>query len=151
MTAHIPPGAKAPGLEVGDSFRGWFESQLGQFRERVNVNTGDLTEATWDGRAIALLFNDASKSLPLANAIWRTFYPFCQPGHSLIIEQNFAHFSTPWTHLFHWRFRDTLEPLLYLPESTSVVFRPSKALMFDRDLSFSDFSDGEIEAASNGR
>jgi hypothetical protein len=134
-------------LKAGDSFLPWFESQLGPLLARVHVVAGDLSQASWDGGAISLLFNDASKSWPLANSLWRTFYPHCLPNRSLVVEQDYAHYYTFWIHLLHWRYRDAFAQGTYVPGSTSVVFRPLQTIVFERDLDFSDFSEQDITDA----
>lgn len=139
-------------LRPGDSFQALFESRLGAHRERVEVTAGDLTRLAWPAAAgpIALLFNDASKSWELANALLRNFYPHLQPGSSLVVEQDFVHYYTPWVHLLHWRLRDDFEPVVHVPYSGSMVFRPRRAITHPaggRDLDFADFADDEIAAA----
>jgi len=143
--------AHAGTLRRGDSFRPLFERLVGPYLAQLEVTAGDLTRLTWgSGAPIALLFNDASKSWALANALLRNFYPFVVPGRGLVVEQDFVHFYTPWVHLLHWRLRDAFEPVVHVPYSGSMVFRAVAALAHPagaRDLDFGDFDESEIEAA----
>jgi hypothetical protein len=137
-------------LRPGDSFQPLFEARLGRYLERIETTAGDLTQLAWGGETIELLFNDASKSWALANALLRNFYPALLPGHSLVVEQDFAHYFTPWVHLLHWRLRDAFEPVVHVPYSGSMAFRPLRAIAHptgSRDLDFADFPDDEIAAA----
>jgi hypothetical protein len=144
-------GTSAAGtFAPGDSFLPLFETRLGALRGRVVVHPGDLTRESWSGGRIALLFQDASKSWELANATLRHFYPHLEPGRSVFVEQDFAHYYTPWVHLIHWRLRDQVEPLLHVPWSSSMAFRPRTRLAHPaggRDLGFADFDAEEIAAA----
>ena len=96
------------------------------------------------------LFNDASKSLALANGIVRDFYPWLLPGRSLRVEQDFAHFYTPWVHLIHYRYRRFFEPVTHIPYSGSAVFRLAKAIpgeMTAEPVEFGAFSEREVDEA----
>ncbi|CAN5899454.1 hypothetical protein BH23ACT5_BH23ACT5_10640 [soil metagenome] len=147
MSDAVGDHTEAAHLQPGDSFLPLFEAQLAEGRERVEVRSGNLADAVWEGGPIALLFNDASKSWRLANAIWQTFYAQCPPHTSLIVEQDFAHFYTPWINLLHWRSRHWLEPVLFIPRSPSVVFRPVAPFAATGQLDFADFSDEEVAEA----
>ena len=142
--------AEAGTIAPGASFLPLFERRLGAHRGRVEVVAGDLTEIGWQpGGPIAFLFNDAAKSWALANALLRSFYPALAPG-ALLVEQDFAHFFTPWVHLVHWRLREALEPLVHVPFSGSMAFRVLRPLAHPaglRDLDFADFAAEEVEAA----
>lgn len=138
-------------LRPGDSFQPLFEALVGAYRARLDVTAGDLTRLAWSARQpIALLFNDASKSWALANALLRNFYPHLIAGRGLVVEQDFVHFYTPWVHLLHWRLRDAFEPVLHVPYSGSMVFRAVRPVAHpagERDLDFADFDEAEIAAA----
>ncbi|HSM51248.1 MAG TPA: hypothetical protein VLA75_07605 [Thermoanaerobaculia bacterium] len=143
--------ADAGTIAPGASFLPLFERRLGAHRDRVEIVAGDLTELGWErGGPIAFLFNDAAKSWALANALLRSFYPALTPGSSLLVEQDFAHFFTPWVHLIHWRLREAFEPVVHVPFSGSMVFRVRRQVAHptgSRDLGFADFGEEEIEAA----
>jgi hypothetical protein len=137
-------------LRPGDSFLPLFEARLGEHRARIETIAADLTRTSWSGGPIELLFNDASKSWALANALLREFYPALIPGRSVVVEQDFAHYYTPWVHLLHWRLRDAFEPVVHVPWSGSMAFRPLREIAHPaggRDLDFADFDAAEIAAA----
>jgi hypothetical protein len=73
---------------------------------------------------------DAMKSWRLANAITRSFVPKVIPGRGLVVQQDFGyhHASTATNYLFMWALREWLEPVLQVPNSSSVVFFLTKRL-----------------------
>lgn len=143
--------ALAGKLREGESFQPQFEERVAAYRDAIDVRPGDLTRLRWDpARPIELAFNDASKSWALANNLLRHFYPSLVPGVARLVEQDFAHFFTPWVHLIHWRLRDAFEPVVHVPYSGSMVFRPLRRIehpLAARDFDFADFSEAEIDAA----
>jgi len=138
-------------LAAGASFLPEFESRISPWRQAVVTHPGDLVVQGWGpARPIDLLFNDASKSFDLANAVVRDFWPALVPGRSLVVEQDFVHFYTPWVHLIHERVRDCFEPVIHIPWSGSMVFRlarPLPAERISRPFAFDDFTAEEIERA----
>lgn len=141
----------AGALRPGDSFLPQFEERTRRFASRLVTHAGDLQELGWpEGQPIELLFNDAAKSWELANAVRRDFLPFLQPESSLLVEQDFCHYFTPWVHLLRFRLRDHLEPVLAIPYSGSMIFRVTRAIpreLVEAPLGFDDFGAEEVEQA----
>lgn len=134
----------------GDSFREEFERRCSPWRDRIEVCSCDLTAFEWTGGPIEFVLVDAMKSWPLANAIARTFYSHLIPGVSVLVHQDFSHYYTSWIHLQMFRLRDYFEPMADLDSSCSLVFRltrPIPASLLRSELSFTDFSDRDIDAA----
>ena len=137
-------------LAPGSSFLPEFERRIAPWRGLVTTHPGDLNRVGWpSGRPLALVFNDAAKTLELGNSIRRDFLPHLVPGQGYLVEQDFAHFFTPWVHLSHWRLRNYFAPVLHVPYSGSMVFRLEQAIPPDRlaPLALEDFADDEIDAA----
>jgi hypothetical protein len=138
-------------LREGDSFLPQFEEQIAPWRSWIQVFPGDLTVLGWPlAKPIELLFNDAAKSWALANAIKRDFFPSLLPGVSVVVEQDFSHYFTPWVHLLQFRLREHFEPLLAIPFSASMAFRVLSIPPADQlahSFSFEDFPEEEITAA----
>lgn len=139
------------GLDEGDSFEPLFLRQLGDLAALVTPHAGDLAAATWPpGAQIALLFHDAAKTPELDLAVRRAFFPALSPGSSLLIDQDFAHWFAPWVHLSRFRLRASLEPLLHLPASGSLVFRvaaPFEVAELERPVVAEALDDAEVAAA----
>ncbi len=138
-------------LKPGDSFLDEFLERSRPWEPLIEVHPGDLTELGWrPGRPIEFLFNDASKSWELAAAIVRDFYPSLIPGRTIVVEQDFAHFYTPWVHLIRHRFRDCFEPVSHIRFSGSAVFRQTDPIAPDRlaePVEFAAFTEQQIEEA----
>ncbi|MFN7940320.1 MAG: hypothetical protein U0X73_01870 [Thermoanaerobaculia bacterium] len=137
-------------LAPGSSFLPQFEQRIAPWRELVTIHAGDLNVVGWPfGQPLALVFNDASKTLELGNSIRRDFVPCLIPGSGILVEQDFAHFFTPWVHLSHWRLREYFAPVLHVPYSGSMVFRLERAIpaAMLTPLAFEDFDEAEIDAA----
>ncbi len=137
-------------LTPGASFLPQFEERIAPWSALVRAHPGDLNSIGWPpARPLELVFNDAAKTLGLGNAIRRDFFPALIPQDGYVVEQDFAHFYTPWVHLSQWRLREYFSPVVYVPYSGSMVFRLEREIPADRlaPLSFDDFDDDEIDAA----
>ena len=138
-------------LRPGDSFLDEFRARTRPWEQLIAVHPGDLVELGWvGGGPIEFAFNDASKSWELAGAIVRDFYPSFIPGKTVCVEQDFAHFYTPWVHLVRHRFRDYFEPVSHIRFSGSAVFRQTHAVPPDllvAPVEFKAFTNAQIEAA----
>jgi hypothetical protein len=145
MHDHLPVD-----LAEGASFRPEFERLIAEVADQVTVHAADLSRVGWEERRpIALLFHDAAKSWELENHVRGSFFPWLVPGKSLLVDQDFAHWFTPWVHLVRHRMRDALEPILHVPASGSFVFRlvaPIPEAML-APLTVDDFPGAEIDAA----
>jgi len=135
----------------GDSFLNEFLEQTRPWERLIEVHPGDLVTLGWEpGLPIEFLFDDASKSWELAAAIVRDFYPSFIAGRTVCVEQDFAHFYTPWVHLIRRRFRDYFEPVSHIRYSGSAVFRQTHPVpedLLQAPITFDAFSEVEIEGA----
>lgn len=134
----------------GDSFIDEFEKRTSEFGDLIETRAGDLKAIGWDRGVIEFLLVDAMKDFDMAGSIVKDFYPHLIECSSLVFHQDFAHYFTPWIHLIHWRFRDHFEFVEEIPQSTSVVFKCTRAIPqsdAERELSFAAFTDDDVEAA----
>lgn len=134
----------------GQSFVQEFRKAVASWKDSVVVQEGDLTKLAWTGNQIEFLFIDAMKSWELARAICINFFPSLIPGVSLLVQQDFNHFYESWIHLLMYRLRDYCVPLFAIPDSSSFVFRVSKAMdtaILEKACEFSTFDRNEIDAA----
>jgi hypothetical protein len=118
-------------FSAGGSFLPGFRQLTAPWAERICVHDGDLLTARWDGGPIEFLLIDVMKSAELAVRVVREFFPALMPG-SVIVQQDFAHYYTPWIHLIHSRLRDHFTTMRDLPNSCGQVFRLNCPLSADR-------------------
>ena len=138
-------------FQPGELFLEEFRRRTARWASAITVHAGDLLQERWDpADPIEFLFNDASKSWELVGSIAQTFFPALIPGRSLVVEQDFAHYYTPWVHLLRYRFRRCFEPVRHVRYSASAVFRciaaPPRDLL-DAPLALAAFTEEEIRAA----
>lgn len=151
MEDSVAGTALAGRLRPGESFLPEFERRIGPWSENIVPHCGDLPTIGWQpGGPIELLFNDVAKSWSLARSVLRDFYSSLVPGVSLVVEQDFCHYFTPWVHLLQDRLRDYLAPEVYIPYSGSMVFRLTGEIpteLLSQSTDFADFSPVEVERA----
>lgn len=132
--------------KAGDSFLEEYKERIYPWRDRIEIHPGDLCQQTWTGQPIELLLVDAMKSLELANAIKREFYPALIPG-GYLVHQDFFHYYTAWIHPMQYRLREYFEPLYSV--KTTYVFKCIKLVPASTDYSLDTFDDDELHAAFN--
>lgn len=136
----------------GDSFLDEYKRRTSKYAASIEIRAGDLKEIGWNGDKIEFLLVDAMKNWELTSAILKDFYTQLIPGKSLVLQQDFSHYFTPWIHLVHWHLREYFEFSEDIPKSSSVVFRLQKQVPSDllrQNYSFENFTDAELEAAIN--
>lgn len=69
---------------------------LAPWSDQITLHPGPIEAQTWAGPEIALLIIDAAKSVALADHIAASFFPALIPGHSIVVQQDFLHWKTPW-------------------------------------------------------
>jgi hypothetical protein len=134
----------------GDNFVEEFKKRTKKYASRIEIREGDLVKIGWNNRPIEFLLIDAMKNWELANAIIKDFFVSLIPGESYILQQDFAHYFTPWIHLLQWRFRDNFEFVEEIPKSQSVVFKYAKKIpaeQLSKNYSFESFTDEEVNSA----
>lgn len=134
----------------GDSFLDEYRKRTSKYAPIIEIRPGDLKEIGWNDGEIEFLLVDAMKNWDLSNAIIKDFYRQLIPGTSLVLQQDFAHYFTPWIHLIHWKLRRYFEFVEEIPRSSSVVFRlvaPIPPEILDCDHSFDSFTDSDLRSA----
>lgn len=63
---------------------------------QITLHAGPIEAQSWTGPPIELLIIDAAKSVALADHIAASFFPALIPGRSIIVQQDFLHWKTPW-------------------------------------------------------
>lgn len=113
------PGAA---LRAGDDLHPFFTRNLEAFGNLVVSHPGDLRAHRWGGEPIEILFIDAAKAIEVWAHILREFLPYCIPGRTLIVHQDWVCAECPWIHLTMARLSDYLVPV-DSPDGGTVAFR----------------------------
>lgn len=125
--AYMEPVAPT-GLSQGADFQPVFERETAAYSPWISPRKQDLTNFSWDGGPIEILFVDAAKSWELTNAIFRGFGPFLEPGRTRVVLQDFRYYETHWLPLIFDSRPDLWEEIESVGEGHTVTFLPLKAL-----------------------
>ncbi len=94
---------------------------LSPWADRIDFHKGNIEELGWQGGAIELLVVDAFKKVPLIDRMTADFYPSLIPGQSLLVHQDFLHWTQPWLVSQMLRFGEAFEPVA-MADPDTVVF-----------------------------
>lgn len=95
---------------------------LAPWAPHVTLHPGPIEAQNWTGPPIELLVIDAAKSVALADHIAASFFPALIPGRSIVVQQDFLHWKTPWLPAQMELMADCFEPIAHCPPDT-VAFR----------------------------
>ena len=95
------------------------------FAETITPVQGDILRAGLAEGPIALLFVDISKSAEVNDHILTTFFPALVPG-SLVVQQDFLYFRSPWLWPTMLRLEGAM-PMLGHAEENAVIFGVRRA------------------------
>lgn len=106
--------------QVGDSFEDYLRLNIEPVDHLVDLHMGDISQATWDGTPIEIMFLDVLKSVDIQLAIMRAFMPALIPG-GILIQQDYFIDGVPFVKLMQELLADHFE---YLGEiQSSAIFR----------------------------
>lgn len=97
------------------------QSLLAPWADRIEFHRGNIEELGWPGGPIEVLALDASKKADLTDQMTADFFPALIPGHSVIIQQDFLHWSQPWIAAQMVGFGDHFQIVGFAPSDT-VIF-----------------------------
>lgn len=138
------------GHKDGDNFLALFERYVAPWRWLIVARVGDIGKQSWTGAPISFLSIDAMKDVWTTGAIIKMFFRYLIPGRSLVFQQDFAHYYTPWVHLVQWRLRHHFSLVEDVPESGGILFHYNEKIppgKYDALLDFANVSDEEWQAA----
>jgi hypothetical protein len=115
--------AHAGKLVVGETFVDYFRALHAPFADLLEVRAADLTRAAWSDGPIALLLNDAVKTLPVAKGAFAGFLPALVPGEGLLANQDYLWPTDSFLALPMYLMRDALAYEYTVPDSCMVIFR----------------------------
>jgi hypothetical protein len=134
---------------AGESFLPEVRRRTREYRDAIDLIAADLTHVRWSGGPIGVLLVDAMKCEAVAASIARAFFPSLRGG-SVVIEQDFKHYYTPWIHLLHYRLRDYFRVDVDVPQSATVGFiveQPIPDAVIERETRFDTVSHEEVSRA----
>jgi hypothetical protein len=73
-----------------------FEKHIQPFSPNIIPHKGDVENFPWQGGAIEILFIDLAKTPKTNGFILESFFKNLIPNRSIIIQQDYLHFQTPW-------------------------------------------------------
>ncbi len=79
-------------LRPGQNFQPYFERNVAPFEDRIVAHRSKISDLTWDGGPIGLLFLDAPKRLDDIITTFEVLGPHLIPGKSLIACQDYLYF-----------------------------------------------------------
>ncbi|MEM1079671.1 MAG: hypothetical protein AAGI09_14225 [Pseudomonadota bacterium] len=109
--AGVPPFDGRDILPLAQSF-------LAPWAAQMRYHVGHIPDLGWPGGKIELLAVDAAKIATTTDLIAAQFFPALIPGRSLLIQQDFLHWSQPWLAAQMWRMRDAFLPVAHAPRDT---------------------------------
>jgi len=118
---------------------------LAPWRDRLVLRRGEIQSIGWTGDPIEVLAVDAFKRVDLIDRMVADFFPALVPGRSILVQQDFLHWSQPWICALMVRFGDAFVPLCHVPGDT-VAFLLQKPLTPDRIAAarIADITDTEL-------
>jgi Methyltransferase domain len=92
-------------IDVGDneSTLHLYMANVGTLARHIRVYRGDITQESWSGRPIEILFIDICKSRKIWQHVLRMFYHSLIPGVSVVVHQDYHHPLLPFIHVTHER------------------------------------------------
>jgi len=110
-------------------FRFLFDRFTRSHADRIEAHAVDLHHYRWTGGPIEILFVDAAKDWNLANNILASFGEALVPGKSLLVSQDYQHWSTYYLPLIFGSRPDLWEPLHMTGEGHIATLRPLKPVL----------------------
>ena len=138
---------------AGNDTRPLAERLLAPWRDRITFCQGEIERIGWAGGDIDILAVDAFKKVGLTDRMVAAFFPALVPGRSLIVQQDFLHWSQPWLAALMLRLGDAVHPLAYVP-GDSVVYLVTAEMTAERlqRAALAGISDAELfEAVAETR
>ncbi len=96
------------------------EQLLSPWAPHVVFRKGEIDRLGWGGGAIELLVMDASKAAQTGDAMAAAFFPHLLAGRSLVVQQDFLHWSQPWVPAQMETLSSHFRPLAHAPRDTMV-------------------------------
>ena len=136
-------------LRPGDNFQSYFEANLAPFAPVVTATRTRISDISWAGAPIEVLFLDAPKKLPEITRCLEVFAPALIPGTSVIAIQDYQYFPAYALAASLYTLRERLELIHVVLDGSTVAFRVTGAIDLARakpaDWDISRWSPAKIE------
>ena len=86
------------GRGSGDSILDLFERNISEISDLVKVYPGDVTQQTYNGEDIEILFVDIAKGSEINDHLLGNFFPRLIGPGAVVIHQDYNHPWLPWVH-----------------------------------------------------
>ncbi|MEX5730265.1 hypothetical protein Ga0609869_003618 [Rhodovulum iodosum] len=86
----------------------------------ISFHPGEIEDNGWPGGPIEILALDACKSTAATDAIAGAFFPHLVAGRSVVVHQDFLHWSQPWLPAQMELLAEYFTPLAHCPPSSLV-------------------------------
>lgn len=128
---------------------------LSPWAPHIAFHRGEIDKMRWRGGPIEVLVMDASKAAQTGDRMAETFFPHLVPGASLVVQQDFLHWSQPWVPAQMELLASHFRPLTHVERDTMVFLCESvpdaAALRAARTASLEDAALDDLLAASEAR
>lgn len=115
------------------------QTYLTPWQDRITFHVGDILETDWIAQPVEIAAVDAAKTDRLTDFIADRFLRHMIPGASILIHQDFLHWSQPWLCAQMVGFGDAFAPVAYCAPDT-VVFLLKRELT-DADIAAAKVTD----------
>ncbi|MEL7116437.1 MAG: hypothetical protein AAGP08_12775, partial [Pseudomonadota bacterium] len=132
----------------GDDILPLAQQLLSDWSGMLRFHKGNIEELPWTGDPIEILAIDVFKKVALTDAMVATFFPSLVPGRSLVLQQDFLHWSQPWLAAQMARFGDVFEPMAFARRDTIgyLLRKPITPDILER-ARIADVTDAEMQTA----
>ncbi len=100
---------------------------LSPWNENLHFRHGMIQDIGWQGDPIEVLTLDAMKNYNNTDKIAQDFFPSLLPGQSVVVHQDFLHWSQPFLAPQMSLLRDYFTPVAFVPDDT-VVYLCTRAI-----------------------
>lgn len=115
-------------LKPGDNFQSYFEANVASFKQSVTATRTRISDISWSGGPVEVLFLDAPKKLPEITRCLEVFGPTLIPGSSVIAIQDYQYFPAYALAASLHTLRDRLELIHVVLDGSTVAFRVTGAI-----------------------
>lgn len=124
------------------------KSLLEPWAPAVTFHRGEIDRKRWSGGPIEVLVMDASKAAETGDRMAETFFPHLIAGASLLVQQDFLHWSQPWVPAQMERLAAHFRPLAHVERDTVVFLcEHTPTLPELRKASVAGLDDAALDAA----
>ncbi|MEL6203977.1 MAG: hypothetical protein AAFR47_01510 [Pseudomonadota bacterium] len=119
---------------------------LAPWGRSIVFHRGEIEQMSWNSGPIEILVMDASKAAKTADKMAETFFPHLVPGRSVVVQQDYLHWSQPWVPAQMERLADHFRPCAHERRDT-VVFLCTSAPTAEqvRAAATSDLDDSALD------